>query len=311
MTLRLSVLDQSLVPDGTTSATALRQTVELAAELDGLGFTRFWVAEHHHAAGFAGVSPDVLVATVLENTRAMRVGSGGVLLPRHDPMRVAETFTVLAELHPGRVDLGLGRAGGPAETFPAKLSALTAGLRQLATSRAAAVPPQVWLLGAGTRSALLAAERGANFCFGHFLDPRPALDVLDAYRQRFVPPTPPAPRQSALAVRVVVAETTEEVRDLTEAVLLWRSRRDLGHDERFPSPEATRRHDWTPAEQHRRFANTSAVFCGTPEQVRTALTQLADVHGVEELVINTLVHDPKARLRSYQLLAEAFELVSR
>ncbi|MEJ2852396.1 MULTISPECIES: MsnO8 family LLM class oxidoreductase [unclassified Saccharothrix] len=285
----LSVLDQSPVPEGGTPAQALRATVDLAIAAEALGYHRFWVAEHHGTAAFAGSAPEITASAVLAVTTSMRVGSGGVLLPRYAPAKVAEVFSILGALHPGRVDLGVGRAGGPAHDFPEKLVELLA--------RLPAGPP-LWLLGASTGSAALAAELGTAYCFAHFLNPGPGVAAMTRYRET-------ARRRGALAVRVLVADTEAEARRLSRALLLWRARRDLGHDEPIPDPDRAAGHEWSAAERDRAAVGVNALVSGTPEQVRARLLDLADRHGVDELVVNTLTHAPADRLRSYRLLAQA------
>jgi luciferase family oxidoreductase group 1 len=301
MTMRLSVLDQSPVSEGATPADALRSSVELAQEADRLGFLRYWVAEHHNSSTFAGTAPEILAATLLMCTRRLRVGSGGVLLPRYEALKVAEVFQVLAALHPGRVDLGIGRAGGPAQRFPEQLAALR---RYLGALPPGAEQPVLWLLGAGGESARLAADLGTSFCFAHFLAPELAAAALRTYRSEPAGPLPGPHAGSALAVRLVVAGTAAEAADLARCFLLWRSRKDLGHDEAFPSIGTARRHRWTTAEDARAAANSEALIAGTPEQVQAELTALAAAHLVDEIVVNTLTHDPADRLASYRLLAE-------
>ncbi|MFJ8589460.1 MsnO8 family LLM class oxidoreductase [Streptomyces sp. NPDC093595] len=321
MTVRLSVLDQSPVGEGFTHSDALRASVELAERADALGFTRYWVAEHHHSPGFAGTAPEILAGTLLSRTRRMRIGTGGVLLPRYEPLKVAEVFSVLASLHPGRVDLGLGRAGGPAARFPqqvqevSRLLGLGGGQGGGAGSlpplpplvSAAEIPPRLWLLGAGTRSAALAGELGTSFAFAHFLAPDPGVVALEGYRQGLAA-SAWGPQKGVLAVRVVTADTQERADGLALSLLLWRSRKDLGQDRPLPSVDAARRHRWSTAEAERAAVNSQALVTGTPERVREELERLATAHGVDELVINTLTHDPADRVRSYELLAQVFDL---
>jgi luciferase family oxidoreductase group 1 len=313
MSLRLSILDQTPVGEGSTPDQALRSSVELARAVDPLGFTRYWAAEHHRSPGFAGVAPEILAGALLSATERMRIGTGGVLLPRYSAVKVAEVFGVLSALHPDRVDLGIGRAGGPAHGFPQQVVDLRALLGLSAPFEPAVpcgpVPPRMWLLGAGTGSAELAAELGTDFAFAHFLVPRAAHAAFDAYRSRRPAEEGEGPRpKGVLAVRVVTADTAARAEQLLQAMLLWRSRKDLGYDLPLPSVHTVRQHRWTGAETERALANSRAMVAGTPEQVYRTLTALAAEYGVDELIVNTLTADPADRLRSYELLAEAFEL---
>lgn len=292
MTIRLSVLDQSPVSEDGSVQDALRATLDIARAAEKLGVTRYWLAEHHNSPGFAGTAPEVLAGILLANTQRMRIGSGGVLLPRYSSAKVAEVFGILANLYPARVDLGLGRAGGPADDFPVRVATL---VDQLADHHGL----QVWLLGAGGSSAALAGKLNTAFCYAHFLNPHDGVDTLATYRS--------GGDQPALAVRVFTADTDAKAEELAEAFLLWRSRKDLGHDLPIPSPETVRNHRWTDAELIRARQHRQAVVYGTPEQIRGSLRALVRAHQVEELVVNTLAHDPADRITCYQLLAQVVE----
>ncbi|MCG3042511.1 MsnO8 family LLM class oxidoreductase [Streptomyces fenghuangensis] len=308
MRTRLSVLDQSPVGEGFSHADALSSSVDLARMAEELGFARFWVAEHHDSPGFAGTAPEVLAAALLASTDRITVGTGGVLLPRYTPGKVAEVFGVLASLYPGRVDMGLGRAGGPAEDYPERVVLLR---RMLGMEGGPGlpgvppVPPRMWLLGAGLGSAHLAGGLGTEFAFAHFLNPGPATAALSAYRESVVPRGgSPAPGPGVLAVRAVAAESEAEAEALAQSVLLWRSRKDLGEDLPLPAPRTARNHRWTALEAERAAVRGRALVWGTPERVHARLVRLAEEHGVEEVMVNTLACDPEDRLRSYRLLAE-------
>ncbi|PWK69549.1 luciferase family oxidoreductase group 1 [Streptomyces sp. CG 926] len=305
--LRLSVLDQTPVGEDHTPDQALRASVDLARSAEGLGYTRYWVAEHHDSPGFASSAPEILAGTLLAHTSRMRIGTGGVLLPRYDPAKVAEVFGVLASLHPGRVDLGIGRAGGPARDFPQRLAGLRALLGEGGVVPHAPVPPQMWLLGAGRESARLAGLLGTEFAFGHFFSPTGGQEAFEDYRAQFRTSTGARPG-GALAVRVVTADSAARAEELAQSLLLWRARKDLGEDGPLPSYETTRRHRWTGAELERAKVHRTALVSGAPEQVAAVLTALAGSHGVDELIINTLTCDPADRRRSYELLSEAFAL---
>ncbi|MFE2261033.1 MsnO8 family LLM class oxidoreductase [Streptomyces griseosporeus] len=311
MVPRLSVLDQSPVGAGSTPADALAASVDLAQAAEEWGYVRHWVAEHHGSPGFAGSAPEILAAVLLARTRRMRVGTGGVLLPRYSPVKVAEVFSVLASLYPDRVDLGIGRSGGPAHDFPERVRALRVllgldgdGAEAEPGTLVPPVPPRMWLLGAGGRSAALAGELGADYAFAHFLDPRPARESLAAYRAAYAERTGrPAPG-GVLAVRVATAESEERAEALAHSVLLWRSRKDLGEDRPLPTPEEAAAHRWTSLEVQRAAVRRASLVWGTPEQVLRRLAALAEEHGVEEIMVNTLTCDPRDRLASYRLLAE-------
>ncbi|MEU1447049.1 MULTISPECIES: MsnO8 family LLM class oxidoreductase [Streptomyces] len=305
MTLRLSILDQSPIPAGGAPAEALIATLQLARSAECLGYHRFWVAEHHGAAGFAGTAPEIMVASLLENTRRLRIGSGGVLLPRYEPRKVAEVFRVLGALHPGRVDLGIGRAGGIARDFPRRFAEV---IDLLGKPYPGYIPPTVWLLGAGSGSARLAGALGTRYAFAHFLSPQLSTAALDTFHGSG---TVHASTRSALAVRVVVADTEAKAQELTAGFLLWRSRKDLGHNEPFPSPATVRSHSWTAEEDARVGHSGRQLVAGTPHQVKAALIGLARAHQVDEIIVNTLTHDPVDRLRSYELLAETFQLAPK
>ena len=303
MTLTLSLLDQSPIGRPYSAADALAQTIDLAQAAEGLGYHRYWLAEHHHSPGFAGSAPEILAALVLERTTRIRVGSGGVLLPRYRAEKVAEVFGVLAAVHPGRVDLGVGRAGGPPQDFPRKFSELRALLHDHQAGPGTPCLPDLWLLGASAGSAALAAEMGTGFAFGHFLRPEPSVRAVDAYLRGHVPTViSPAPK-AAVAVRVVVAKTAERAEALTDSLLLWRSRKDHGHDAPFPTPQDTASHRWSSLESAARAAHRHGLFVGTPDHVAADLRIFADKHHVEELIINTPLACPADRLRSYELLA--------
>ncbi|GGP32934.1 FMN-linked alkanal monooxygenase [Streptomyces libani subsp. rufus] len=314
--MRVSVLDQSPVGEGHTGADALRASLELARHADRWGFDRYWLAEHHASPGFAGSAPEMLAGAVLSATDRIRVGTGGVLLPRYPALKVAEVFGVLAALHPGRVDMGIGRAGGPAADFPDRLRELSSLLRlpgsadvyPEALTAVPPVPPELWLLGAGAGSAAAAGRLGVGFAFAHFLVPGPSVRALQAYREAHLAATGGEGHGGLLAVRAVVADTPARADELAQAMLLWRARKDLGEDGPLPSVRTVRRHRWTGAESERAAQHARSLIAGTPEDVVPRLRALAGACGVRELMVNTLTQDPADRVRSYRLLAEGFGL---
>jgi luciferase family oxidoreductase group 1 len=329
--LRLSVLDQSPISAGATGAQALANTLDLARLADELGYHRYWVAEHHGGPMLAGPAPEVLLGPLAAATRRIRVGSGGVMLPHYSPLKVAESFSLLAGLFPGRVDLGLGRAAG---TDPMTTYALQRDRRQAAPDDffeqlaellayledrlpadhpfarlAASLPgrpelPEPWLLGSSPQSAIWAAQLGLPYAFADFIN-RDGAEIATNYQRRFDPGVRlPAPR-TAVATWALAADTEDEAWRLTASsrmamTLLRRGRL-------IPIP---------PVEQALRFlasegeavGGSRRISAGTPEQVRAELETLAAQYGADEVIVVTITFDHAARRRSYELLADAFGL---
>ncbi|MDQ6927462.1 MAG: LLM class flavin-dependent oxidoreductase [Actinomycetota bacterium] len=308
------------MPEGTTAAEALAETIRLAQHAEQLGYHRYWVAEHHNTRSLAGTAPEVMVAAVAAATSQIRVGSGGVLLPYRSPLMVAEQFRVLHSLFPGRIDLGVGRAAG---TDPATEELLRRGSiadgEELFPQRVADVvefldgAPDVWVLGSSSQSSGCAAYLGLSFSFAHFISPTYGPQIVTAYRRGFVPSGGLGEPRVNVAVSAVCADTDDEARRVASTADLWR----LG-------PEGTARRPILPAEdvagalttltplERERLAQVRAkVIVGAPEQVRSKLTALAHEFDVDELIVLTVCHDPAARRRSYELLAEAFDLAPR
>jgi luciferase family oxidoreductase group 1 len=331
----LSVLDISPVPSGSSGSDALRNTLDLAQLADGLGYTRYWLAEHHNTALIASTSPEVMIGHVANVTRRMRVGSGGIMLPNHAPLKVAETFRVLEALHPGRIDLGLGRAPGTdsltalalrrsreavySDDFPAQLAELLAFFDDdfPAThpyQRVKAMPddvasPEVWLLGSSDFSAQLAASAGLRFAFAHHIQPEPAVSALRFYRENFKPSRYLDKPESLIAVSVICAETDEQARELAAPAELTMLRfRQGGRMGKLPSVAEAQAYPYTAEELLAIREGRQRLTVGSPETVREKLTTLAGQSGVDEIMVTTIVHDHQDRRRSYRLLAEAFGL---
>ncbi|HEX5712295.1 MAG TPA: LLM class flavin-dependent oxidoreductase [Solirubrobacterales bacterium] len=330
--MRLSVLDQTPVSEGSTSAQALRNSVELAQLAERLGYHRYWVAEHHGGGLVAGPSPEVLIGPIAAATERLRVGSGGVMLPHYSPLKVAESFGVLAGLFPGRIDLGIGRAAGtdPLTTralqrdrshplpddFPDQLAELLAyfergfpagHLARLAENLPGEPEqPEPWLLGSSEQSAIWAGEMGLRYAFADFINPRGA-PIAATYRDRFDPSVRLAEPRVAVAVRAIVADSEEEAERLSAS---WRMAFDLlrrGHLIPVPPPEKAERYfELHPEERER--AGERRRLTGTPAQVRADIEALAAAYGAEEAIVVTITHDHEARLRSYELLAAEFGL---
>ncbi|PYO03595.1 MAG: LLM class flavin-dependent oxidoreductase [Candidatus Rokuibacteriota bacterium] len=332
--LRLSVLDQSPVRSGGTPADTLQETLELAQACDRLGYHRYWLAEHHSTPGLAGSSPEILIGQVAARTRRIRVGSGGVMLQHYSPLKVAENFRVLETLFPGRIDLGIGRAPGSdqitaralqdgadvprLDRFPEQVADLIAFLhdalpvdhrfRSVQAMPTGPTAPEIWLLGSSDESAALAAQLGAAFSFAHFINPDGGAQVTRAYARYFRPSAMLATPQASAAVFVVCADTQFEARRLARSRELFLLRLYTGRVGRYPSVEEAENYPYTPREAALVEALRARSVAGTPEQVHEQLLNMAGEYGVGELVIVTITHDPKARLRSYELLAQAFSL---
>src|SRR5579863_6198410 len=330
----LSVLDISPVPSGSSSSDALRNTLDLAKLTDALGYRRYWLAEHHNTALIASTSPEVMIGHVADVTQRMRVGSGGIMLPNHAPLKVAETFRVLEALHPGRVDLGIGRAPGTdpltalalrrsrealgADDFPARLNDLLTFLDQgfpqgHPLERIRAMPddvpmPEIWLLGSSDFSAELSAQMGLRFAFAHHIAPWPAIGALRLYREHFQPSEFLAQPESLIGVSVVCADTEARAEELARPLALTLLRFRSGKMGRFPSIEEATNYQFSPEELQIVEMNRDRSFIGTPEKVHAQLTTLAERAGVDEIMITTMTHEHADRRRSYELLAEAFGL---
>ena len=334
--LRLGVLDQSPVRSGATPAEAIQETVALARATDRLGYHRYWLAEHHSTPALAGPSPEVLIPQIAAVTTGIRVGSGGVMLQHYSALKVAENFRMLETLHPGRIDLGIGRAPGSdprtaralahgpgalgIEHFPSQVSDLLGFLRgELPQGHPfrgiRAMPdgptmPEFWMLGSSGEGAAIAAHFGTAFSFAHFISDEGGAAATREYAARFRPGVLEAPRAS-VAVFALAADTEAEAMRLARSRDLWIVRLYTGRPGAFPSVEEAESYPYTEQEaaivQHAR----RRTIAGAPEQVRERLIALAQEYGAEELKVVTIAYDFKARLRSYQLLAEAFGLPDR
>ncbi len=328
---RVSVLDQSPVAEGSTGSDALHNSIDLARLADALGYSRYWIAEHHATPMLASASPEVLIASVAAVTSRMRVGSGGVMLPHYSPLKVAETFSMLSGLYPGRIDLGLGRAPG---SDPETMFALQRDRRQVAPNdfpeqlaellgylddsfppghplaRLAALPggpetPQPWLLGSSPQSGIWAAEFGLPYSFADFINPRGA-PIAARYRREFAgSERAPEPRV-AVAVSAVCAETDEEADLLAASVRMAITLLGRGKLIKVPPVDEAKR--WLGAHGLSDVPADRRAVVGSPSRVRAGLEQVAEEYGADELMIVTITYDHEARRRSYELIAGAFGL---
>jgi len=302
--MRLSILDQvPLTEHAPTRAAALSSGLTLAQDADALGYHRIWFAEHHHSQSFASAAPEIMTALALERTAKIRIGTGAILLPYYSAQKVTETMGLLSAVHPDRVDTGVGRASLSDPNYAEKIASLVHELDASHAASNSGPAGRVWVLGAGGSSAPLPGTLGAGYVHGHFLRPTGGEAATSAYREAALASghTP----HTVLAVRFVTAETEEQAQALAEALLLWRVRKDFGHDGPIPSTATAARYQWSTAERARAQERSQALIVGTPSKVRAELLALADSHGADELMLNTLVSDPEDRLSAYQLLADA------
>jgi luciferase family oxidoreductase group 1 len=334
--LPLSILDLSPVTTATPGAAALRNSLDLARLADRLGFTRYWLAEHHNLPAIASAAPDIMIGQVAAVTRRIRVGSGGVMLPNHAPLVVAERFKVLEALFPGRIDLGLGRAPGTdpvtsyalrrrqgvgddddfLERFQELLLLENRGFPEgHPFSKVWAMPqdvplPPIWLLGSSGYSAELAAAVGAGFAFAHHFAHHDAVAAIRSYRDRFRP-SPALPEPAAiLAVHVVCAETDAEAERLATTVDLNFVRRAKGEYRPLASPEEAAAYPYAPVDLQRIQAGRTRVFVGSPATVQGRLMPLVEATKADEVMVTSMIYDHAARRRSYELLAETFALAA-
>jgi len=330
MALRLSVLDQSPIAEGGNGGQALRNSVELARLTDALGYSRYWVAEHHGMPMLASAAPEILIAEIAAVTERIRVGSGGVMLPHYSPFKVAETFSILGGLHGDRIDLGIGRApGSDRETmfalqrdrrqmtpddFPEQLTELLAYVEndfpadhpfaRLASLPGAPGRPDVWLLGSSPQSAIWAGQLGLPYSVADFINPAGAANAR-LYRERFEPRRREQP-EVTVCVAAICADSEEEAERLASSTRMAITLLRRGQLIAVPSVEKALAFFDQPGESV--AAGSRRVVVGTPETVRSGLEAVAEEYGADEVLVVTITHDHEARKRSYELLAEALGL---
>ena len=334
----LSVLDLSPVASGSSGAAALNNSLDLARFVDRLGYTRYWVAEHHNLPSIASSAPEIMIGQIAAVTKRMRIGAGGVMLPNHAPLMVAERFKVLEALFPGRIDLGIGRAPGTdpvtsyalrrrqglnenedddfLDRFQELLLLESQGFpekhpfRSIRAMPAEVALPPIFLLGSSGYSAQLAAAVGAGFSFAHHFSDFDPVAPLCRYRELFRPSAARSEPYAILAVASVCADSDEAAERLAATLDLNFVRRAKGEYLPLASPEEALSYPYTPADRDRIRANRRRIFVGSPRTVRERIEPLLAATAADELMITTMVHDHAARKRSYELLAEVFALQS-
>ena len=334
MPLRLSVLDQAPISQGSSGGDALRHSVDLAQHAERLGYVRYWVAEHHGTPMLACASPEILISAIGAATSRIRIGSGGVMLPHYSPLKVAENFSMLTGMYGERIDLALGRAPGSdpitafalqrdrrvasPDDFPEQLAELlgyiddtlpvTHRFARLARLPGGVLRPDVWLLGSSPQSGIWAAELGLPYAFADFINPVGGADIAERYRQQYVPSkTHPQPRV-VVAVWALCADTDEEAGRLAAssrmAFTLFLQGRLIPVPPIEPALKFVEEHaaDIDALGRRRRW------LVGSPATVKPGIEELAAEYGAEEVMIVTITYDHEARKRSYELLSEAFGL---
>ncbi len=331
--MKLSVLDQSPIISGHSPARAIAETIALARAAEALGYSRYWLAEHHSTQALADPCPEILVGRVAAATSTIRVGTGGVLLPYYSALKVAEQFRMLEALFPGRIDLGIGRAPGSdqrtaiavgggryptAEEFPQQVVDLVGFLDRSMPAdhpfaRVTAQPagegsPEVWLLGSSDYSGALAAHLGLRFSFAHFISAHGGESVMKGYRARYRPSAREPQPQALLTVFAVCAPTDAEADRLAGSIDLRRLRMEQGINLPVPSQAEADGYPYTAAERAVVARNRARTLVGSPERLRHEMLALAEAFSADELMILTITGDYSTRRRSYELIAEAFGL---
>ncbi len=324
----LSILDLAAIGEGSTAPQALQDSLALARLGEELGYERHWFAEHHGMPSVASSSPEILIGHVAQATERIRVGSGGVMLPNHAPLKVAENFHTLEALHPGRIDLGIGRAPGTDQKTvralrPSDPSLFARELQDLIRLSRGDFPeghpldgvrvmpngvklPPIWMLGSSGASAKFAGQLGLGYGFASHFSPAPAEPALQAYRENFQPSEAFPVPHVILAVSVVCAETDEEADFLAKTLDLSRVRLQRGEFAPLPTPQQAADYPYSPMERAVVEKNRRQQFIGSPETVHAELSAFAERTGADELMITSFIHSHDDRVRSYELVAEAF-----
>lgn len=329
MRIPLSVLDLAPVPQGGTASESIRRTVDLAQLAEKLGYARVWYAEHHGMPSVASAAPELLIAHAAAATRTLRIGSGGIMLPNHTSLKVAETFRTLAALHPDRIDLGLGRAPGSDQAASRALEAsdghdFSEQLLELLAfcghtefeaghpfRSVKAIPedvplPPIWILGSSGASARLAGSAGMGYSFASHFSPTPAGPAFNAYRDSFQPSAAFPKPHAILGVAAVCADSDEEANHLATTMDLAWLRIRRGEFRPLPSPEEAQAYPYTAGERAAVQEYRSRTVVGDPDTVRRNIQIMASESGADEVMIVTNLHGHAQRLRSYELIAAAF-----
>jgi luciferase family oxidoreductase group 1 len=326
MTL-LSVLDLAPVPQGFTPADALRNTLDLAQHAESWGYNRYWVAEHHNMVGIASAATSVVIGYIAGGTRTIRVGAGGIMLPNHSPLVIAEQFGTLASLYPGRIDLGLGRAPGTdqrtllalrrdpgsSDKFPQDVLELQALLGPVQPGQFLQAVPgadtnvPLWILGSSLFGAQLAAMLGLPYAFASHFAPDALMRALQVYRDNFKPSEQLAEPHAMIGVNVIAADTDEEARFLFTTPQQSFTNLFRGTRGKLQPPIADIESYWLPSEKVQASNMLGCSVVGSPRTIRDGLARLIEKTGANELMVAAAIYDHGARLRSYEILADVWK----
>lgn len=322
-TMKLGILDQMAQPIGYSAEQTAARTIKIAQVAEELGFERYWFAEHHATRGLASSSPEIMMAAIAANTKTIKVGSGGILLPQYSAYKVAAQLSQLQALFPGRIEAGVGRSPGGNETiralladhkpnqlaaYPEKLKDLLAFLRGTGQVRSAPrteTPPFLYSLGLGENSAELAASLGIGYVYGHFINPSRGEEAHRIYQSKFVPGYMNEPHARS-AIFVVCGETDEHAEELALSQDVWLLRVEKGLDSRVPGIAEVKKKKWSLREQEQMRMNRKRMIVGGPEKVKNDLLRLSKQYQCDDWLILTNIYDFDEKQRSYQRIIELF-----
>ena len=326
--MKLSILDQAPISSNQTAKEALNESLKLAQAGEALGYTRYWIAEHHDFPGLSCSAPEVMISYIGANTKRIRIGSGAVLLPYYKPYKVAEVYNMLATLYPNRIDIGIGRApGGSAEVTNAlsdnflqqvwKMPNLVEELlhffnhdfpedheySKVTASPMPQVPPMPWILGTSKKSALLAAKNGLAYAFGQFMSENDGEAIIQQYLDSFQPKKHGQFPQVLLTVSVICAESAEKAEEAALSCLIWSLLKEKGEGQYVPSIQEAKKYELNKKEIEKMAKMKQNMIIGSPQEVKEKLIQLQRKYKADEIMILTITHSPEDRIKSYKLIA--------
>jgi luciferase family oxidoreductase group 1 len=333
MSIKLSVLDQTPIRKGSTAGEALKESIQLAKLADQLGYARYWLSEHHNIGTLAGAAPEVFIARLASETKRIRFGSGGIMLPNHSTLKVAENFRLLEALYPGRIDLGIGRAPGgdrltasllnPTNKFDPQdyiqqivdLKAFLSDDREAGTvhEKVMAIPsietqPELWMLTSSGESAYMAAHFGMAVSFAQFINPVGGAEAIKAYREHFKPSEQLSEPKASVGIFVFCSESEEKAKRMQTIMDYRLIGLEKGRIDMTPSYEEASAYSYSGAEWSRVLHNRQRMIMSTPDEVKMKMTVLASTLKVDEIVVATFSEEAEDRMNSYRILAEVFQI---